>query len=60
LAGRASEVAPKAQAEAERRTSSSYQRETATERFVKNVASSVGRSVGSAIVRGILGGLLRR
>ncbi len=43
-------------------------RETATERFVKNVAGSVGRQVGTivvrqvgnAIVRGILGGILRR
>jgi DNA helicase HerA-like ATPase len=43
-------------------------RETATERFVKNVAGSVGRQVGTivvrqvgnAIVRGLLGGILRR
>ena len=43
-------------------------RESATDRFVKNVAGSVGRQVGSmvarqvgnAIVRGILGGLLKR
>jgi DNA helicase HerA-like ATPase len=44
------------------------ERETATDRFVKNVASSVGRqlgtsvarSVGNALIRGILGGLARR
>jgi DNA helicase HerA-like ATPase len=38
-------------------------RETATERFVKNVAGSVGREVGNMVVRqlvrGILGGLRR-
>ncbi len=42
------------------KTSSGYQRETATQRFVKNLASSVGRSVGNALIRGILGGLTRR
>jgi hypothetical protein len=44
------------------------ERESATDRFVKNVASSVGRQLGStiarnlgnALVRGILGGLTRR
>jgi DNA helicase HerA-like ATPase len=44
------------------------ERESASDRFVKNVASSVGRqlgtsiarSVGNALVRGILGGLTRR
>src|SRR4029079_4103858 len=40
------------------------QRETATDRFIKNVAGSVGRQVGSmvvrSLVRGILGGLTRR
>jgi DNA helicase HerA-like ATPase len=40
------------------------QRETATDRFIKNVAGSVGRQVGSmvvrSVVRGILGGLTRR
>ena len=44
------------------------QRESATDRFVKNVAGSVGRQVGNAvvrnvggaIVRGILGSLFRR
>jgi len=39
-------------------------RESATDRFVKNVAGSVGRQVGSmvvrSLVRGILGGLSRR
>jgi len=36
------------------------QRDTATDRFVKNAASSIGRQLGSALVRGILGGLTRR
>ncbi len=36
------------------------ERESATDRFVKNAASSIGRQLGSALVRGILGGLLRR
>jgi uncharacterized protein len=44
------------------------ERESATDRFVKNVAGSVGRqvgttvarSIGNALVRGILGGLTRR
>ncbi len=49
-------------------TSSARQPQSATDRFVKNVASSVGRqlgtsvarSIGNALVRGILGGLTRR
>ena len=36
------------------------ERESATDRFVKNAASSIGRQLGSALVRGLLGGLLRR
>jgi DNA helicase HerA-like ATPase len=47
-------------AESKKSSKSSYQRETATERFVKNLASTVGRQVGTALVRGILGSLLRR
>ncbi len=39
---------------------SSYKRQSATERFVKNMASSVGRQLGNALVRGLLGSLLRR
>jgi DNA helicase HerA-like ATPase len=53
----AKEEAPAAERKA---SGSGYQRQTATERFVKNAASSIGRSVGTALVRGILGGLLRR
>jgi len=80
LAKRAAEQQAAAQVEAKRKaedeeakrqakaSSSSRQRETATDRFVKNVASSVGRQVGSvlvrqlgtALVRGVLGSLLRR
>ena len=41
-------------------TSSARQPQSATDRFVKNMASSVGRSVGNALIRGILGSLLRR
>jgi uncharacterized membrane protein len=56
----------KAQARAERTTP--RERETATGRFIKNAASSVGRqlgstatrSIGNAIIRGILGGLTKR
>ena len=54
----------------ERRTTTSSARQTqsATDRFVKNMASSVGRqlgtsvarSIGNALVRGILGGLTKR
>jgi hypothetical protein len=55
-------------ARAARQTTTSSSRESATDRFVKNVASSVGRqlgstvarSIGNALVRGILGGLTRR
>ena len=43
-----------------RAPAASRSRESATERFVKNVAGTVGRQVGNAIVRGILGSLLRR
>jgi DNA helicase HerA-like ATPase len=32
-------------------------RETATDRFVKNMASTAGRQLGNMIIRGILGGL---
>jgi hypothetical protein len=36
------------------------QRELATDRFIKNAASSVGRQLGNALIRGILGSLMRR
>jgi DNA helicase HerA-like ATPase len=45
------------QARNEARTAS---RDSATDRFVKNLASSAARQIGSALVRGILGGLMRR
>jgi hypothetical protein len=53
---------------AERAAAPSRRTDSATDRFVKNVAGSVGRQVGNvlvrqmgaALVRGILGGLLRR
>ncbi|MFT3989702.1 helicase HerA-like domain-containing protein [Aestuariivirga sp.] len=50
-------TAAKTQAKASR---PAPQRDTATDRFVKNAASSIGRSVGTALVRGILGGLFKR
>ena len=60
----------KSAAKSERQTASAARREpqSATDRFVKGVASSVGRqlgttvarSIGNALVRGILGGLTRR
>jgi uncharacterized protein len=61
----AEQKAAEKQAKAEAKVST---RETATDRFVKNVASSVGRqlgstmarSIGNALVRGILGSLTRR
>jgi DNA helicase HerA-like ATPase len=54
------------QAKAEARATSS--RESATDRFIKNIAGSVGRqigttvarSVGNALIRGILGSLTKR
>ena len=46
------------QAKAESR--STPQRETATDRFVKNMASTAGRQIGNMIIRGILGGLTRK
>jgi DNA helicase HerA-like ATPase len=71
LAGkRAASTAKDREAKAETRATRAAprERETATDRFVKNVASSVGRqlgtsvarSIGNALVRGILGGLTRR
>jgi DNA helicase HerA-like ATPase len=58
-------------ARADRTSRGGYQRETATDRFVKNMASTVGREAGrvgvrfareagTQILRGILGGLTRR
>ena len=60
------ETAAKTAAKAERAAPKG--KESATDRFVKNVAGSVGRqlgttvarSIGNALVRGILGGLTRR
>jgi DNA helicase HerA-like ATPase len=60
------EAAEKVRAKAER--AAPRERESATDRFIKNAASSVGRqlgtsvarSIGNALVRGILGGLTRR
>jgi DNA helicase HerA-like ATPase len=70
LVQRASELAAaKEKAEAEKTAAREARaaprgRESATDRFVKNVAGSVGRQVGSmvvrSLVRGILGGLSRR
>ena len=57
-----------AKAEAKAARAAPRERESATDRFVKNIAGSVGRqlgtsvarSVGNALVRGILGGLTRK
>ncbi len=67
---RAEAAAQEREAKAETKAAKAQprERETATDRFVKNVASSVGRqlgtsvarSVGNALIRGILGGLARR
>ncbi len=59
------EKAAKVQARAEK--AAPRERESATDRFVKNIAGSVGRqlgtsvarSIGNALVRGILGGITR-
>ncbi|WP_421695832.1 helicase HerA-like domain-containing protein [Aestuariivirga sp.] len=51
---KADKVAEK-QARTEARTTST--RETATDRFVKNMASTAGRQIGNMLIRGILGGL---
>ena len=64
-ASKKSDDAAKVQARAER--AAPRERESATDRFVKNVAGSVGRqlgtsvarSIGNALVRGILGGITR-
>ena len=45
------------QARAQARTSG---RETATDRFVKNMASTAGRQIGNMLIRGILGSLTKR
>ena len=65
-AAKQEEQQAKVQAKAER--AAPRERESATDRFVKNMAgtvgrqlgSSVARSIGNALVRGILGGLTRR
>ena len=50
----------KAAAKAERaERPAGRQRESATDRFVKNVAGSVGRQVGNAVVRNVGGALVR-
>jgi uncharacterized protein len=64
------EVAAKEEAKVAKREAAAERRApaSATDRFVKNVAGSVGRqlgtqvarSIGNALVRGILGGLTRR
>jgi uncharacterized protein len=64
------EAESKAAAKVQKQTTSASRREpqSATDRFVKGVAGSVGRqlgtsvarSIGNALVRGILGGLTRR
>ena len=68
LAEAAAAARAKEEKAASRSSGSSRRTDSATDRFVKNVASSVGRQVGNMIVRnignslvrGILGGLLKR
>jgi hypothetical protein len=52
-------TAPQDPAPAAPRGRQPAQRESATDRFIKNAAGSIGRSLGSALVRGVLGGLMR-
>jgi uncharacterized protein len=69
-AAKEDEVAAKQEAKTAKREASAARRapQSATDRFIKNAASSVGRqlgnqvarSIGNALVRGILGGLTRR
>jgi DNA helicase HerA-like ATPase len=61
-AASAAATAQQQAAREEARGSRAQPRETqsATDRFIKSMAGSVGRQLGSAIVRGVLGGLLRR
>lgn len=47
-------------AEAKASRAAPRERESATDRFIKNAAASVGRQLGNAIIRGILGSLTRR
>ncbi len=64
----AQQQANQAKADAKAAKAAPREKESATDRFVKNVAGSVGRqlgstvarSIGNALVRGILGGLTRR
>jgi hypothetical protein len=46
--------------EAARASRASSRRMTATERFIKSMAGSIGTQLGRALIRGILGGILRR
>ncbi len=46
--------------EAAKSARTSSRRESATQRFIKNLAGTVGRQVGNALVRGILGSLRRK
>ncbi len=58
----AAEAKAKEEAKAAKKASSGrsgYKRQTATERFVKSMASSIGRQLGTRLIRGILGSLLR-
>ena len=58
----AAEAQAKEQEKAAKKASSGrsgYQRQTATERFLKSLASSVGRQLGNRLIRGLLGSLLR-
>ena len=49
-----------AKAERQASASSARQPQSGLDRFTKNMLGSVGRSLGNALVRGILGGLTRR
>ncbi len=54
------EKAAKAAEKQEKAEARAPTRETATDRFIKNMASTAGRQIGNMIIRGILGGLTRR
>ncbi len=48
-----------AKAEAKATRAAPRERDSATDRFIKNAAASVGRQLGNALIRGILGSLRR-
>ena len=57
---RAEEEARKAAEKAERKTGRRSTRMSTTERFIRSMVGSIGTQLGRAIIRGVLGSILRR